>query len=114
MDVPLLPPYVVQNGGLVNLYGSFAVLPLCVVAALGFVAAVYAVRRAAAARIVPPYMSGVQTGEPGQFRGPMGHPVKTEARNYYLSSIFGEKRLTTWINLGAFVLLTLIFGGTLG
>jgi ech hydrogenase subunit A len=39
--------------------------------------------------------------------------VKAEAKNYYLASIFGEPRLTTWINLGAGVLLTLIVGGAL-
>jgi ech hydrogenase subunit A len=43
----------------------------------------------------------------------MNQLVKAEAKNYYLSSIFGEKKLTTWINLGAGVLLTLMVGGTL-
>ena len=42
-------------------------------------------------KIVPAYMSGIQTGEPSMFRGPMNQPVKAEARNYYLDSIFGEK-----------------------
>ena len=40
-------------------------------------------------------------------------PVKAEAKNYYLSSIFGENRLTVWINLVAGVLLTLLVGGAL-
>jgi ech hydrogenase subunit A len=43
----------------------------------------------------------------------MNKPTKSEAKNYYLSSIFGEEKLTTWINLGAGVLLTLILGGSL-
>jgi ech hydrogenase subunit A len=58
-------------------------------------------------------MSGIQTGEPFMFLGPMNQPVKAEARNYYLDSIFGEKRLTDWVNLGGGILLTLILGGAL-
>ena len=108
-----LPPYTTQNGILENPYGVFAVFPLSLVAALGFVVAILAVKRAAKARVVKPYLSGVQTAESGVFTGPMNQLVKAEAKNYYLSSIFGEKKLTTWINLGAGVLLTLMVGGTL-
>jgi ech hydrogenase subunit A len=108
-----LPPYTTRYGILENPYGAFAVFPLSLVAALGFVFAILAVKRAAKARVVKPYLSGVQTGEAGVFTGPLNQPVKAEAKNYYLSSIFGEKKLTTWINLGAGVLLTLIVGGTL-
>jgi ech hydrogenase subunit A len=43
----------------------------------------------------------------------MNQLVKAEARNYYLSSIFGEQKLTVWINLAAAVLLILMAGGTL-
>jgi len=118
MIVPTLsraypPPYTTQNGILENPYGVFAVFPLSLVAALGFVVAIWAVKKAARARVVRPYLSGVQTAESGVFTGPMNQPVKAEAKNYYLSSIFGEKKLTTWINIGAGVLLTLMVGGTL-
>jgi ech hydrogenase subunit A len=108
-----IPPYSMHVGILENSFGEFAVLPLCLVAALGFVISIWAVKRAASARIITPYLSGMQTAEPGVFRGPMNRLVKAEARNYYLSSIFGEERLTTWINLGAGVLLTLLVGGAL-
>jgi ech hydrogenase subunit A len=108
-----LPPYTLHNGILQNAYGVFAVLPLSFVAALGFIVAILAVKRAARARVVQPYLSGVQTTQSGVFIGPMNQPVKAEAKNYYLSSIFGEKKLTTWINLAAGVLLTLMIGGTL-
>ncbi len=108
-----LPPYATQNGILENSYGAFAVLPLSLVAALGFVVAILAVKRAAKARVVKPYLSGVQTAASGVFTGPMNQLAKAEAKNYYLSSIFGENKLTTWINLGAGVLLTLMVGGTL-
>ena len=52
-------------------------------------------------------------GQLDAFLGPMNQPVKAEARNYYLDSIFGEKRLTDWVNLGGGILLTLIVGGAL-
>jgi ech hydrogenase subunit A len=108
-----LPPYTAYGGILENPTGAFAVFPLSLVAALGFVVAILAVRRAAKARVVKPYLSGVQTADSGVFLGPMNQPVKAEARNYYLASIFGEKKLTAWINLAAGVLLTLLVGGTL-
>jgi ech hydrogenase subunit A len=108
-----LPPYTTQNGIMENPYGVFAVFPLSLVAALGFFVAILAVKRAARARVVNPYLSGVQTAESGVFTGPMNQPVKAEARNYYLSSIFGEKNLTIWINLGAGVMLTLMVGAAL-
>jgi ech hydrogenase subunit A len=108
-----LPPYTFHKGILQNAYGVFAVLPLSFVAALGFIVAILAVKRASRARVVQPYLSGVQTAQSGVFTGPMNQLVKAEAKNYYLSSIFGEKKLTTWINLAAGVLLTLMVGGTL-
>lgn len=110
---PHYPTYTVQGGIMENAYGAFAVVPLSLVAIVGFVVSILAVKRAVTARITLPYMSGVQTSEPGVFRGPMNQRVRAEAKNYYLSSIFGEQKLTTWINLGAAVLLTLIIGGAL-
>jgi ech hydrogenase subunit A len=108
-----IAPYMMQNGILENTGGAFAVFPLSVVAVVGFIISIWAVKRAAGARIVTPYLSGVQTSEPGVFKGPMNRLVKAEAKNYYLSSIFGENKLTTWINLTAGVLLTLILGSAL-
>jgi ech hydrogenase subunit A len=60
-----------------------------------------------------PYLSGLQTTQPRVFKGPMNQMITAEAGNYYLSSIFGEDKLTAWINLGAIVLLTLVIGGAL-
>jgi ech hydrogenase subunit A len=118
MIVPVLgasyvPSYSVAGGILENATGAFAVLPLSLVALFGLIVAVMALKRAFGARIVPGYMSGIQTDEPAMFKGPMNRPVKAEAKNYYLDSIFGEKRLTDWLNLGAGILLTLILGGAL-
>lgn len=106
-------PYAISGGVFENSYGAFAVLPLCLVAALGFIHSVWAVAGARNAPKSSPYLSGIQTGEPGMFLGPMNLPERAQASNYYLSSLFGEKRLTWWINLGAVVLLVLILGGGL-
>ncbi len=113
MTGPYHPVYAVRAGGLENAYGTFAILPLSVVAALGLIVAAAALKRAFRAKIVSPYLSGIQTGEPSMFRGPMNQPVKAEAKNYYLDTIFGEARLTDWVNLGGGILLTLILGGAL-
>ena len=113
MTSPYSPAYTVTSGGLENAYGTFAVLPLSVVAVFGLLVAGLALKRAFSARIAPAYMSGIQTGEPSMFRGPMNVPVKAEAKTYYMDTIFGEARLTRWVNLGGGVLLTLILGGAL-
>lgn len=108
-----VPPYLLHEGVLENSYGVFAVLPLNLVAILGVIVSIMALRSAANARICKPYLSGIQTNDPQVFVGPMNKLVKAEAKNYYLSSIFGESRLTVWVNLAAGVLLTMIVGGTL-
>jgi ech hydrogenase subunit A len=107
------PAYRLAGGALENVYGSFALLPLCAVALVGLIVASFALKRAFRARIVPPYLSGIQTETPATFRGPMNQPVKAEAKNYYLDTIFGENRLTDWVNLGGGILLTLVIGGAL-
>ena len=114
MNLNYVPPYSLNDGILENSYGVFAVLPLCLIAVLGFLQSIWAVGWSATkARVCPPYLSGIQTAEPKIFTGPMNQLVKAEAGNYYLSNIFGERKLTVWINLAAGVLLTLIVGGTL-
>ena len=107
------PPYQVTNGILENGYGIFPVLPLSLIAFIGLIVSFGFLFRATKSRIVPSYLSGLETENPGVFRGPMNQPVAAEARNYYLGHIFGESKLTVWINLGAGVLLILLLGGAL-
>jgi ech hydrogenase subunit A len=118
MIVPVLgasyvPSYSVADGVLENAAGAFAVFPLSLAALFGLLVAFVALRRAFGAKIVPAYMSGIQTYEAAMFTGPMNQTAKAEAKNYYLDSVFGEARLSDWLNLGAGVLLTLIVGGSL-
>ena len=105
--------YAAGYGIFENAYGAFAVLPLSVIAGVGFLISILAVRGARKSRITMPYLSGLQTTEPRVFKGPMNQLIIAEAGNYYLSSIFGENKLTAWINIGAIVLLTLVIGGAL-
>jgi ech hydrogenase subunit A len=112
-QVAQVPAYLSEAGVLENATGVFAVLPLSVVALVAFLHAMWALRGVRAARIVTPYLSGIQTAEPQIFVGPMRRPVKAEARNYYLSSLFGENKLTRWINLAAGLLLIMLLGSTL-
>lgn len=105
--------YTIRYGIFENAFGAFAVLPLCVIAGVGFLVSILAVRSAQKSRVTMPYLSGLQTTEPRVFKGPMNQLVTAEAGNYYLSSIFGENKLTAWINICALVLLTLVIGGAL-
>ncbi len=107
------PSYMVTDGIFHNSFGVFAVVPLCGVAVVGFLISIWALKRAGRGRVTMPYLSGLQTKTPRVFRGPANQLVTAEAGNYYLSSIFGEERLTPFINLGAGVLLTLVIGGAL-
>lgn len=107
------PPYQVTDGILENGYGIFPVLPLSLIAFIGLIVSFGFLFRATKSRIAPSYLCGLETEIPGVFRGPMNQPVAAEARNYYLGHIFGESKLTVWINLGAGVLLVLLLGGAL-
>jgi ech hydrogenase subunit A len=107
------PAFQMQAGTLANESGAFAVFPLCLAAGLGFLLAAWAVVRSRRARRVSPYLSGVQDERPGWFTGPMSRPVQAEAANYYFDNIFGERRLTLWVNAAALLLLMLLVGGAL-
>jgi ech hydrogenase subunit A len=106
-------PYVVHQGTLENRYGAFAVLPLSLIAFLGFWVSVFFLRWARKDKICLPYLGGLETQEPGIFSGPLNRPVHAEARNYYLSRIFDERHFIFWFNLAAGGLLILILIGGL-
>jgi len=105
--------FAIRIGSIENAAGTFAAFPLCLLAGAAFAVSLYAVRHAFGGRVVPPYMCGAQTPEPGAFMGPMNQVTKAETGNYYFSWLFGEKRLTGWINTSAVMLLVLMMGGTL-
>ena len=104
-------PYTIHQGALENRYGGFAVLPLSLVAFLGLWVSVFVLRWARKGKISPPYLSGLETDNPEIFTGPLNQPVYAETKNYYLSTLFSEKRVTLWVNLAAGGLLFLILAG---
>jgi ech hydrogenase subunit A len=106
-------PYAVHRGGLENHYGVFAVLPLSLVAFLGFWISVFFLRRARKGNISLPYLGGLETEKPGIFTGPRNLPVHAEAKNYYFLTLFNEKRFIFWFNLAAVGLLVLVLAGGL-
>ncbi len=103
--------FMVHGGVMESAVGRFAVFPLCLLVLAGCIVAVLAFRHASRGRRVSPYLCGEQTVAPTVFNGPMDQPVKAGAKNYYLTSIFGEKNLTVWLNTIAVVLLVLFLGG---
>ncbi|BBO69599.1 oxidoreductase [Desulfosarcina alkanivorans] len=105
--------YTVHWGIMENAVGRFAVFPLSLLAIAGCLVSILAFHHANRGRSVSPYLCGEQSDEPRVFNGPMDQPVKAGARNYYLTSIFGEKTLTVWLNAAAGVLLVLLMGGAL-
>ncbi len=92
--------------------GALAFVPFYAVIALGMAFTFAMSRGAAGVRFTAPYMSGV----PGDVRatsfvGPMNEKVRVVASNYYLSSVFGEDRLTAWVNAAAILLLAVAVVG---
>ena len=112
------PPFSVAGGGLSDGVGAFAVVPLFVVAAVGFVFAVRALRGAGApGRHGTPYLSGVQSpAAPTAYVGPMDEATVPVASNYYMPRLFGEEVLTPWVNGAAVALIVGLFivGGLTG
>ncbi|EGJ48938.1 NADH-quinone oxidoreductase subunit L [Desulfocurvibacter africanus] len=106
----------VHYGVLTTGAGAFAVYPLFFAVLVGALFAWWAARKS---RFVPAtslYMGGANaTGslEEPAFVGPMNKPVKVAFGNYYLESLFGEGKLTRWVNIAALALLLLVMGGAL-
>ena len=108
-------PYAVTGGSFGNVAGTFAVVPFFIVIALAFVFAVMAMRKTPVTPAGMPYMSGIQTGDARGYIGPMNKRVDVQISNYYLGALFGEDKMTRWVNGGAIGLIALMFvmGGLL-
>ncbi|WP_022661455.1 NADH-quinone oxidoreductase subunit 5 family protein [Paucidesulfovibrio longus] len=113
----LIQPMLPGVGPAVNIgigsLGAFEVYGLYIALGAGLVVAFMAGRRAPKLRKVAPYMGGANLGLEGSFNGPMNQPVAFGAGNLYLSEIFGEERLTMWVNILGAALTVLMIGGGL-
>ncbi|MCK9240626.1 proton-conducting transporter membrane subunit [Desulfocurvus sp.] len=94
---------------------AFYLYPLFAVLGAGLLLALRAARRSRATAYSAPYMSGanIDMNPDGTWNGPMNQPVGAVAGNYYLPGLFGEERLTTFVNVAAAALIVLMIGGAL-
>lgn len=105
-------PFSVHYGMLNSAMGGFMVYPLFIVAGLGLLYIIRRTVKGGGIKESRPYMGGANIGET-DFNGPMNVAVPYAAGNYYLGELFGEERLTFWVNAAACALIVLMMGGAL-
>jgi ech hydrogenase subunit A len=102
-------PYAIVNGVFGGAVGAFAVVPLFVVLAVGVVFAFKAMNRTKVTAAGVPYFGGIQTADGAGYIGPMNKPIPITASHYYMTALFGEEKLSRWVNGAALLLLALMF-----
>ncbi|MDK2957716.1 MAG: ech hydrogenase subunit [Desulfovibrionales bacterium] len=105
--------YKISAGVFTTLSGAFWVYPLVVLMAAATFLALRAARKSRNDPHASPYLSGLTAVGPKTFIGPMDKPVNIQASNYYMLNVFGEEKLTMWVNMGALILLAILLGGAL-
>ncbi len=105
--------YSVLGGVFSSNSGSFAVYPLSIIAFIVFAVAI--VRSGVTKGEVnsTPYMSGIQGEKDGTYLGPMNKIFSVSQSNYYLTSFFGEKKISKVLSIVAGLLLLIMFGGVI-
>lgn len=108
-------PYEIVNGVFGSAVGAFAVVPLFVVVVVGVVFAVRAMGKTVVTPEAAPYFGGANTADSSGYIGPMNKPMPVAASHYYMTALFGEEKLSRWVNGAALLLLALMFamGGML-
>lgn len=102
----------VLNGIFANKSGSFILYPLSVISMMVFLFALLRTKSVSRkTKIVAPYMSGIQAEKAGSYVGPMDKVVNAISSNYYLNAMFGEQRITGFVNAAAGLLIVLMIGG---
>ena len=96
-----------------NIVGGFGVLTVFVILAILTLGMLFYLVRARLDEVRTPYLCGenVDMDIRGlQFTGPGEKTTDVIVHNYYFMGIFGEERLTLFLNLGAVALILLMFG----
>ncbi|EGB16195.1 NADH/Ubiquinone/plastoquinone (complex I) [Pseudodesulfovibrio mercurii] len=107
-------PFVVGFGSLESAHGTFVVVPLFLALGLGLLYAVKAASGYRHVKIMPPYLSGVNSpSADGTYVGPMNGDVPFSSGNLYLGELFAEAKLTPIFNALAVALIVLMLGGAL-
>ncbi|MBC8159368.1 MAG: NADH-quinone oxidoreductase subunit L, partial [Alphaproteobacteria bacterium] len=102
-------PFEISQGVFGNPAGAFAVLPLFAVVVIGFLFALKAMGNAKVTPAAMPYMGGLQNESGSAYIGPMNKEVPITSGHYYMTALFGEEKLSRWVNGGAVALLALMF-----
>lgn len=106
--------FAVTHGVMANAGGSFAVIPLFLIAIGVFVFALMRTgSKGTPMPVAVPYMSGINGAKNGTYIGPMNRITESFQSNYYLSAFFGEKKLSRSVNATAVILIGLMMGGAL-
>jgi ech hydrogenase subunit A len=106
----LIDPYLVQTYGAEHAMSAGNLMIMALM--LGLVAMLPAslwYRGGRRTRRVTPYLGGANVAARSQFTGSMGLTRDVAMKNYYLSEVFDEGRLTTWAVGGAIVLILALF-----
>lgn len=112
-DITGTGAFSVFNGVMSNASGSFAVIPLFLIAMGVFLFALYRSRSSKSPVVTGPYMSGISGLEKGTFVGPMNKITGNVQSNYYLSAFFGEQKLSYAVNVTASLLVIFMLGASL-
>ncbi len=93
-------------------FGGFASILFFVIITLIMLTIPYFLNKTKSEKIKPPYLCGENTDNLRgiDFIGPGDKVESVIVRNYYLTGIFGEGKLTLWINIIAGALILIMFG----
>ncbi|AEY68072.1 NADH-quinone oxidoreductase subunit L [Clostridium sp. BNL1100] len=98
-------------------YGGFASIIFFGVILILMVAIPIIANRIKPARLKPPYLCGSNVDEDLrglEFISPGDKVEKVVVRNYYMESVFGENKLTFWLNLAAGAIIIILLGVVIG
>lgn len=93
--------------------GGFSSLPLFLIVFILMILIPFFMNRSRPEMVKPPYAGGELANDDIrgiEFTGPMDKLENIVVHNYYLSGVFGESRLTLWMNLIAGAIILIMFG----
>lgn len=98
-------------------YGGFASILFFILILILMVAIPFLAHRIKPARLKPPYLCGGNASDDQrglEFISPGDKVESVVVRNYYMESVFGEKKLTLWANIIAGAVIIIIIGVVIG
>jgi ech hydrogenase subunit A len=107
--------HVASEGFLSSQPEAFFIYPLFLIMGAGVLWACRSSRKARKRSYCPPYMSGLESGDPDKigFVGPLRQWADFKATNYYLKAFIGEKKISHSINMISIGILIVLLAGVL-